>query len=185
MFKLLYRAGTSSELLTYWALCWWIFWSNLYQAFERKCLGTCVVPQYRAADYGDDIIEAWDKFVNEYKIEYAPDTWYMLFDAMSSPERVFYRRRGDCEDYASLVQKFFGNYFLLNDQVYYFDHFECQIGAEEAHTICVYKAPNGDVVEFSNGKAYLGYYALQGMRHIAEVVYNKKGKLSMRNFMSR
>ena len=98
----------------------WLLWSRLYQWMELKFLniedeiGTTHTGNFKHPT----VILEWSNCCKRFKLfHYSADKWDMLWDVISNPLRVLYRKGLDCDDYARLGYHFAGETFdFLGDK---------------------------------------------------------------------
>jgi len=86
--------------------CWW---SNRVQWFERKFLKCEDVPEYQV---NDNPVKSWKELVEDFT-HYGSDPWYKGSDAISAPERFMVTKKDDCDTFALLGRKYFGEEFVV------------------------------------------------------------------------
>ena len=95
----------------------WILWSMLYQWIECTFMSISDMEDRNPHEFGPII--GWEKFCKTQKLKhYGGDRWYMLWDVISHPLRFLYRTEGDCDDFALLGYRYFGDSILFEGDLY-------------------------------------------------------------------
>lgn len=165
----------------------WINWSMFYQFIERTFMKTS--PELLEKFKGDDPRKEWKDYIETIGVNYGSDKWYMLFDVISSPERIVYRKTGDCDDFSSLAYNYFGDKFKYDGLVYTFDGFYAITYGTGGHIFAIWKSKYGDIFRISNKVAsfppvfYHGWRNLRGkeIKVYSIIRLNNKGRYYIKN----
>lgn len=87
---------------------------------------------------------------------YRKDSWYMLWDVISTPSAILHRGGDDCDGFARLAVAFFGDSFSYRGNKYTFDGL-CALVFNKAphHMVALYRSSDGSYV--SIGQSFFFY----------------------------
>jgi len=119
-FKSKYRVNISFHLIKKW--------SNFIHIFERHFMKNVIFDSYNdethditSSNFRKSPISSWGTFCEEKElIHYGSDKWYMGGELYSTPYRSVARKKMDCDDFALVSYKYFGNYINYNGKLYEF-----------------------------------------------------------------
>lgn len=171
--------------IVYLAIKWWIWWSNLYQKFERKFL-LCKPEWLQKYSGGLSPDKAWEQYCITSSMKWGRDGFTKLFDVVSCPERVIATRTDDCDGHAILAYSYFGRHIYFNDNVYKFIGLVSYITERMGHVVAVWQNAKGEYFMTSNGIAFFydSLHIYPDIKHMAIVDLDRDGTLFLKQFIT-
>jgi hypothetical protein len=117
-------------------------WCRLYNWFEDNTYPKMWLEPYKGAIHP---VSSFNRLV-EF-VEYKKDSWYMLWDVVSTTDAILFREYGDCDDFARMAAVHFGREFGWNGVRYKFKGL-CSLtfNTFPHHMVALYQSDSGKCV---------------------------------------
>lgn len=151
--ELLFKLFIGSPFVVRKCVEWWIWWSNVYQCFERRFL--LCKPEW-LMKYTRQLppCESWEQYCCNLSMKWGADGIEKLFDVVSCPERIVAVKVDDCDGHAILAYSYFGRNIYFEGKVYKFEGIFSYVTGNQGHVVAVWKNTKEDYFMTSNGEAF-------------------------------